>query len=416
MNKWKESSAVLFISASFISLILVLQPNRTKVLEYRTRIPKTTTEHYLFNSSSLLKKIVFNELFIHEDESLLQNVKELLSKKSKSETSIVDLNIDYSAPIEIIRFKRNSKSFTAIKFKISNLENFAQISTKLRKVLLFRDQLNAYLVLGETKNNKSILKRLLLNNSFAYSIKNQETKHFFSSFRNSKLVSFWTICANDNQLKIEQKIADYQTHTSLEPKGFHLSTTINTNQLGVLKETKVSNLIHLNELKYISVNYLGLYFIDDSQIQAIPKFDLLLSYKNKISGDSVLIKVLNYYNWPFEAKSKECFQLGTQFIKMKQIDSNQFIISTLNNIRFSKTFLNPIIQGDPKNIVKIRNAGWKGLFLELMPGFKASKNFLETADKISTYNNKKGLQVICLSFKKNEDALHNLLKYTLNLQ
>jgi len=52
----------------------------------------------------------------------------------------------------------------------------------------------------------------------------------------------------------------------------------------------------------------------------------------------------------------------------------------------------------------------------LIPGFKASKNFLESTDKISTYQNKYGYQVICLSFKKNEDALHNLLKFALNLR
>ena len=99
------------------------------------------------------------------------------------------------------------------------------------------------------------------------------------------------------------------------------------------------------------------------------------------------------------------------------MDTNQFIISTLNeNFELNKTQLNPTIIGDPKNIVKISNAGWKSLFLELIPGFKASKSFLETTHKISTYRNKQGSQVICLSFKKNEDALHSLLKLALNFQ
>jgi hypothetical protein len=87
----------------------------------------------------------------------------------------------------------------------------------------------------------------------------------------------------------------------------------------------------------------------------------------------------------------------------------------LNDFELTKTFLSPFITGDPKNIVKISNAGWKGLFLELIPAFKSSKNLLESTTKISTYKNKQGYHIICLSFKKNEDALHSLLKFALNL-
>jgi hypothetical protein len=172
----------------------------------------------------------------------------------------------------------------------------------------------------------------------------------------------------------------------------------------------------VKELNYISLNYLGLNFIDDSEIQAIPKFEVLLCYKNKISGDSITSNVLKHIDLPFKIISKDRFQLGQQSINIKQIDTNQFIISTLNNLQLTKTFLNPFVTGDPKNIVKISNAGWKGLFLELIPAFKTSKNLLESTNKISTYQNKQGYHIICLSFKKNEDALHSLLKFALNLQ
>ncbi|MFY7669098.1 MAG: hypothetical protein ACOVQG_10160 [Crocinitomicaceae bacterium] len=416
MNKWKETLSILLISVSFIALVLFIQPNETKESEFKTRIPKSTTEHYLFNASSLIKKLVFDELFVHEDEVLVQKVKELVSKDSKTETSLSDLNIDYTAPLEVISFKINQKSFTALKFKISNADKFDQNQLKLRKALLFRNKLNAYWVLGELKSSKTLFQKYIINNSFEYLLKNDESKQFVSKFSNSKLVSFGCIQAKDHLLKIEQKNFRNQTHTSLKPKGFHLSTEINSSQFGSLQENRISELIHLKELNYISLNYLCLNFIDDSEIQAIPKFEVLLCYKNKISGNSITSNVLKHVDLPFKIISKERFQLGQQSINIKQIDTNQFIISTLNNFQLTKTFLNPFVTGDPKNIVKISNAGWKGLFLELIPAFKTSKNLLESTNKISTYQNKQGYHIICLSFKKNEDALHSLLKFALNLQ
>jgi hypothetical protein len=416
MNKWKETLSILLISVSFIALILFIQPNNNLISEFKTQIPKTTTEHYLLNPSSLIKKLIFNELFVSEDEVLIQKIKDLVSGDSKNEPILSDINVDFAAPLEVIRFKRNAKTYTVIKFRVLNTTDFDQNQHKKNGSLIFRNKLNGFWVLGELKNRKSIFQKYLLNNSFEYKLKNDESKQFVSTFRNSKLVTFGCIYAKENFLKIEQKITEFQNHRCLKPNGFHLSTVINSSQFGSLKRIRVSDLIHSKELKYISLNYSGLDFIDDPEIQAIPKFDILLCYKNKISGDSVLSNILNHYNLPFESKSKQDFRIGTQSITIKQIDTNQFIISTLNNFEMTNTFLNPSIKGDPKNIVKFTNAGWKGLFLELIPGFKASKNFLESTDKISTYQNKNGFQVICLSFNKNENALHNLLKFALNLR
>ncbi|MFM7682139.1 MAG: hypothetical protein ACKO7P_05265 [Bacteroidota bacterium] len=416
MNKWKETLSIILISASFISLIVIIQPNQIKISEYNTRIPKSTTEHYLLNVSSLVKKIVFDELFVHEDEIIIQKIKELTSNKSNSETNLTDLTIDYSAPIEVIRFQKDEKSTTAIKFKIRNTENFDQNQKKLKAMLLFRDKLNAYWILGELKRNKSHFLKYMINNSFEYKLKNDQSKQFVSRFKNGKLVGFGSIQVKDNLLEFEEKFGNLQPHISLKPYGFHISTSINSSQLASLEVNKITELIQLKNINYVSLNYAGISFIDDPEIQAIPKFDILLCYKNQISGDSILCNFLKHYDLPFEIISKEEYKIGTQSIKIKQIDTRQFIISTMNKFKLTKTYFNPSISGDPKNIVKITNAGWKGLFLELIPGFKTSKNFLESTNRITTYSNQQGSQIIKLSFKKNEDALHSLLKFALNLQ
>jgi hypothetical protein len=417
MNKWKETLLILLTAVSFVILTLFIQPNEIKVKEFTTRIPKTTTVHYLLNTKTLFEKIVFNELFIHKDEVIIQKIKGLISKKSKTTTNLSDLSIDFSSPLEIIRFEWNSKSFTILKYKIFNASNFDRNQKNVNKELMFRDQNYAYWVLGERKSRKSRFQKFIMNNSFEYRLKNDESKQFVSTFQNSELTALSSIQMNENELTIEQKITRSRIHKCLKPKGFNLSTVINPSQFGILQENRVSDLIHLKDLKYVSFNYLGLDFIDNSQIPAIPRFEILLHYNNKIVSHSLVSNILNRYNIDFTSKSNNEFQLANQSIKIQQIDSNEFVISTLeDNFELTKSFLNPFITGDPKNIVKISNAGWKGLFLELIPVFKATRNLLESTDGISTYQNSQGSQIISVSFKKNEDALHALLQFALNLQ
>jgi hypothetical protein len=418
MNKWKESFSIITIGVCFIVIVLFIKPLKNNNNEFITRIPKTTYEHYLFNASTLLKKILVDELFIHKDDVVIQKIRDLISRKTKTETKLTDLSIDFSAPLEVIRFKRNNKVFTALKFSISNPIVFDRNQKQLTKELIFREKNNGYWILGESRTRKSAFQKFILYNSFSYKLINDQSKHFISSFNNTKLEAITNIEFEENKIIIERKQSKLnQTYYCLSPQGFHLSTTIHSTQLEKLYPSDIGNLIGLKELEYFSLNYLGLNFTDFSNLPAIPKFEILMRYKNKISGDSITRKIIDHYKLPFESQDNNKFQFANESIRIKQLDTNQFIISTLDKkIELIQSDLNPFISGDPKNIIKISNAGWKGFFLELIPGFKASKNFLESTNKISTYRGKHGSQVICLKFEKKEDALHSLLKLVLDMK
>jgi hypothetical protein len=417
MNKWKESFSILAIGLSFCALILLIQPAK-QYNTYVTKIPKTTTQHYLLNGEKLFKKLIFSELFIHKDEIITQKIKDLVSKKTVTKSHFSELSLNLFHPIEIIRFKKSGKHFTAIKFKIDNHDAFDHTSAKMTNELIFRNESFAYYIFGQPKNKTFEFKVYLKSNLFTYTIKNQGYKQYISVFENSKLISQSTIGIKDNNLLIEKKQNKLkESYKHLVPKGFHFSTTLNTSDYSGFQDEKVLDIINWKDLKYVSLNYDGFIFLDYNELIAIPRFEIYLSYKNKISGDLIVQDLINQFKLPFITSKTGVFQSNKETIRVNQLDTNQIIISTMPmKSKLVKTELNPFFSGDPKNIVKISNAGWKGLFLELIPGFKASKNLLETTNKIYTFQNKNGAQVTCLSFKKDKDALHSLLRFTLSFK
>jgi hypothetical protein len=417
MNKWKESLSILIIGSSFIALILFIQPTNQNQYFY-TEIPKSTISHYLINSSDLVKKLVYNELFVHKDDVLVEKIKEQLSKETDSENNFLDLSLNISDPIEIIRFQKDNRYYTAIKFKIDNIQVFDENNSKMRNQLIFRNKTNAYWVFSQPKNKTTQFKEFMNSSAFKFRIKNEHSKQFLSVFQNSKLISQSTVEINGSSILIvkkQNKISKY--HNRLLPKGFNLSTLISLSDLTSFKNEKVFNIVRAHELNYVSLNYNGLNFIDNDKLPLMPNFEIYLSYKNTICGDSIVQRMIEHFNLPFKNDSPNTYSCNEETIYVKQIDTNQIIVSSMKTeFRLGKTKLNPILSGDPKMLIKVTNAGWKGLFLELIPGFNASKKFLESTNKVSTYFNRNGEQVICISLKTNKDPLHSILKFGLSLQ
>lgn len=74
-----------------------------------------------------------------------------------------------------------------------------------------------------------------------------------------------------------------------------------------------------------------------------------MTYKNKIFGDSIVNQLIQHFNLPLTNESSNIFSFDGEKIKVKQIDTNQIVISTLKTeYKIEKTLLNPIFSGDPK--------------------------------------------------------------------
>jgi hypothetical protein len=421
MNKWKETVSILLIVSCFLTLIHFVLPKSELNDEYITHIPKTTSTHYLLNTPSLFKDILFNELFIHKDDLIIAQIKDILSKKVKTKTDYTDLSIDFNEPLEIIRFSFHKKTFAALKYKISNPKTFDQNNELLGKELAFRDENVGFIVFDATIKIKIPIKKMLTTNLVDYHIKDKNSKLLVSVFVKSKLESITTFNLKKNELIVEKtSLKNKPFHRCLKPQGFHLSTSVTNYNSSELFDNATPQLIRIKDLNYVSLNYMGLNFIESNELPAMPQFEIYFNYTKRVVGDSIVCSIIKKFNLPFRYDKVNSFTLrnGMGTIKLNQLDSNSFIVSSINsNFQLSKTNINPYLSGDPKNIVKVTNAGWKGLFLELIPGYKATKNMLETTKKVDTYKDKKtGKEITHLTFKNEEDALHSLLKFALTFK
>ena len=72
-------------------------------------------------------------------------------------------------------------------------------------------------------------------------------------------------------------------------------------------------------------------------------------------------------------------------------------------------------EGDLKMLTKIENSGWRGLVLDLIPAYQASKNLLESTDYLSMKRIDKQTSKIDLKFKDDENVYHSFLKLFLLL-
>ncbi len=66
-------------------------------------------------------------------------------------------------------------------------------------------------------------------------------------------------------------------------------------------------------------------------------------------------------------------------------------------------------------LTKIENAGWKGLVLEFIPGYKAGKNLFKSTEKLNMKRISENTIELNLKFKKEENVYHSIIKLLLLL-
>lgn len=416
MNKWKETLLILLISSSFIGLNSFIQFRENVPKYYHTTIPKSTTKHLALNVFDFMRNLIFNELFVHKDDFIFQEIRSKLIQQKESQLNLFEFGWDFFKPIELIQFIKNRQFYYSLKFKVADKSLFDK-KTKQQKQLIFRDGSDGFWIFGQPRSKIDIFINDFSKNVFQYKLLNDHTKQFISTFEKTIPTSKSTIQLSPNRITIQKLSIKKETFfEALKPKGFHLSSSLNSNQFSFISNNLVE-LLKSSGIDYYSVNYIGLEFQDDNALTAFPRFELYLKFNKSISGKSLVRNLLNnkYIHVDFE-ESEDFFRLGDEKLKVKQLDSNILVVSSIiDDFHLVKANMNPYITGDPKYLVKITNAGWKSVLFELIPFYKASKSFLTNVGHISSVKTKNKFQVTTISFDRDIDVSHELLKFYLTL-
>jgi hypothetical protein len=195
----------------------------------------------------------------------------------------------------------------------------------------------------------------------------------------------------------------------LSPRYFHYSNEFPKKLLNVIPP-ELSLRCLLESLERISLNYDGGKLTEDQQYPFAPSFEVLLEYKNPASMEIAIQTVQNLYD-SLEWKEKEV-RMGSQEIFFKRtspktlyICSNKAQFCPSGNPNLTRCQTGFLCKGELGRLTSIKNTGWAGLVLDMIPAFRASKELFDGTKEIKSSND--GIQII---FKPGKEVLHELLK------
>ena len=409
MNKWKEISAILIVFICFLVIILLTNNKKEVFTSFTTSIPKKTRIHILINSNYLLDELLITELFETQDENLVEKIKDFTLKKGNDNINISDIDCDFSKPFEFIEVLDNKNIIYALKFNLkkSTHESFAKDFVNSR--LIGNGNIGYWIFTKKISLKK--IKRIFFKDCLVHRFINKENRQFVSFFNSGKLESTAEFSIKKNKISIFSKSKKSKSEQLiLAPQGFHFSSKVKLNKPIFLEDISFLRFLNPKNLNFISFNYMGLK-IKDEGIPAIPKMELLLTYSSPVSADSIFQLILKQNKLKFQKTYNNHYLINDETFTMRQISKNTIYFSTISTLFKTKKVNSDIyISGDPNNLVKIENAGWKSLFIEMIPGFKTSKNFLQSTKQVTTIIKNKNEELITLEFKNNKQAIHELFK------
>jgi hypothetical protein len=163
-------------------------------------------------------------------------------------------------------------------------------------------------------------------------------------------------------------------------------------------------------LDRISLNYDGGKLTEDQQFPFAPSFEVLLEYNNPAAMENAIQTVQNLYD-TLEWK-EQGVKMGSQDIFFKRtstktlyICSNKAQFCPNGNPNITRCQTGFLCKGDLGRLTSIKNTGWAGLVLDMIPAFRASKELFDGTKEVKSSKN--GMEI---TFKPEKTVLHELLK------
>jgi hypothetical protein len=164
------------------------------------------------------------------------------------------------------------------------------------------------------------------------------------------------------------------------------------------------------------MNYYGFKFPSDDTIIGVPKIDLLLTFQNPTKIDSLILDLKRQLKFDYPIVGNE-IRYGKERLYFQQISTKTIYLSSLNPKAQLTTTSHPFyIKGDLNLLTKMENAGWKGMFIEVLPMFKSTKKLLKKTNSIQYFQTASNEHTIVIPMTKNHDVYHELILYILSTQ
>jgi len=415
MLKIKEILSCIVLAFLLLAMISIPEKKKIQNKQISFSLPKNTVQHCFIDPLPLIKNSLFDELFIVKDAQVVKEVIDLLKKsKSNKKTKFTTIGIDFFSSLELIEMNYENQNIILFRSNLESKEKFKKTSQKLGlKTFLINNQ--GYIILKGEINTHN-LRSNIENNEFKYSTSRLNDDIILSQFKDNILIQERKFFLTSNKITaiIKGIKENIQVRKSLKPSGIHSSFSLQKLVLGIPSDY-LKNLDFLKKIQYVSLNYAGFELEDEGEILGVPKFDVLLTFKNQQNTEDFINKIQSKYNLPI-LKNDNGYSIGSKKIFIQQVSDKIIYLSTQKTQALFTNSYEPFqFEGDLKMLTKIENSGWSSLVLDLIPGYQASKNLFESTDYLSMKRIDKQTSKIDLKFKKDENVYHSFLKLFLLL-
>ena len=415
MLKIKEILSCIVLAFLLIAMISIPEKKKIQNKQISFSLPKNTVQHCFIDPLPIIKNSVFDELFIVKDAQVVKEVIDLLKKsKTNRKTKFTTIGIDFFSSLELIEMNYENQNIILFRSNLESKEKFKKTSQKLGlKTFLINNQ--GYIILKGDINTHN-LRSNIEKNEFKFSTSRVNDDIILSQFKDTILIQERKFFLTSNKITaiIKGIKENIQVSKRLKPSGIHSSFSLQKLVLGIPSDY-LKNLDFLKKIQYVSLNYAGFELEDEGEILGVPKFDILLTFEKEQKVEDFINEIQSKYNLPL-TNNENVFSIASKKIFSYQVSDKIIYLSTQKKQALLSDSYEPFqFEGDLKMLTKIENSGWKGLVLDLIPGYQASKNLLESTDHLSMKRIDKQTSKIDLKFKKDENVYHSFLKLFLLL-
>jgi len=399
MNWLKLTQRLLAVIAIFLIWIAVyrLTMNASKIHGLESvELPKETLGLIQINTPQLSKDLLFEFAFNNRDPRVLKIVSEYWQNLAQDSSS-KQLPIDFQEGITLLKVQQGSEIVWMISGK------HIQVDQSLEPELGFVKNNRYYWILNSSIENSSKIKDHLLKAPWYTFTSKQLNSIQYHLISRGKVTNSYQFESNDQQLNIRFKPS--VKIASVTPKNnqkyFQVTSSLNKGSFIPKKYLDYQKIIE--SLSGFSVNYYGAKYIDDDSGPSYlePQFDMYLTFANKTKPSDVypLLKELMGDN--LILSEQRLWHHGSKYYVNSLNDSTLYIgknkmESQVNSNTFS-------MNGNPEVITEISNLGWKAGVLELIPEYRALKEFSHSIRSISTHGGG-GDHTLSVQFKPGVNA------------
>jgi hypothetical protein len=401
MNRVKEIVYVLALGILFILTVqLSLAISEKPSINQRIPVFKEATFELSAQPLHVLKELIATELFDVKNQAFLTNLHQLTSSKtSKNTLDGIQMDLQQAMSVMIIQ----SELFKGPLIHFRSIPGSAQKRTGEHYVQLGQDVFYAPSTPLTSKQTSWILKNVQWKTRAILS--GQFLVHQGLNGTQSEGILQW----NQNELQYLTKELKTNQTLILSPRFFHYSNQFPTNVLSSIPP-EFSLRCLLTSLERISLNYDGGKLTEDEQFPFAPSFEVLLEYKNPAAMETAIQTVQNQYDtldWKVQS-----VKMGSQEIFFKRtspktlyICSDKAAFCPSGNPSITRCQTGFLCKGDLGRLTSIKNTGWAGLVLDMIPAFRASKELFDGTKEVKSSKN--GMEI---TFKPGKNVLHELLK------